>query len=113
MSAAVSRAQRVRQVESMLRALLRTPKTRSGLVAAAVSRGVSKNFVYGWLASHRTDGTVAELKSMRTTMYQMADQAVFEVPVEGQYPSWLEPRVLPMSGARRVFIDGTPIFEKK
>lgn len=106
------RTVRARQAEALLHGLLRTPKTRPGLVAAVSSHGVTRNFVYGWLAAHRSSGAVAQLKSMRTVMYQMSHHVVQEVPAEGRYPTWMEPRALPMVTHRRVFIDGKPIDER-
>ena len=101
-----SKAGRIRAAHATLNALLRTPKTREGLVAAAKSRGVTANFVYGYLAQNTRMGAVVELKSTDPIKYQLALHAAAERPGQGQYPSWLEPRALPAHQTTTVFLDG-------
>lgn len=101
-----SKAGRSRAADRLLRSLLRTPKSRAGLIAAAASIGVSRNYVFGWLSEQRRDGTVATLKSGRTDLYQMSVLVVSETPAPGTYPSWLEPRTLPQAAFRHVYVDG-------
>ena len=101
-----SKAGRIRAAHATLNALLRTPKTREGLVAAAKSRGVTANFVYGFLAQNTRVGLVVELKSTDPLTYQLATHAAAERPHEGSYPGWLEPRALPAHKATRVYLDG-------
>lgn len=101
-----SKAGRSRAADKMLRSLLRTPKSRAGLIAAALSVGVSRNFVYGWLSEQRRDAKIAVLKSGRIEMYQMTTHVVVESPAPGTYPAWLEPRALPVSASRCVYVDG-------
>ncbi len=113
MSRRVSRAEKARQADRLLRALLRTPKTRAGLIAAALSKGVSRNYLYGWLSQQRREGTVAVLKSAGAMTFQMAVCVVQEVPNAGLgFPAWLEPRLLPPTTSRRVFIDGSGLEKK-
>lgn len=98
---------RAREADKLLRRLLRTPKTRAGLIAAVATHKVSGNFVYGWLSENQRNGTVTVLKSSgRQFQYQISEHVVIETAAPGQYPSWLEPRTLPVASARRVFIDG-------
>jgi len=102
----------VRGAERVLLQLLRTPKTRSGLVAA-VQMKVSRNFVFGWLTEQCRSGRVVMLKSAATRMYQLSGGVVIEKPTEGLYPPWLEPRALPVAVSRRVFIDGAPVIPQE
>lgn len=102
-----SKASQLRKADRTLRALLKTPKTREGLIAAVSVDGViTGNFVYGWLAQSRLDGTVAEIKSRGTRMYQIIPEAISETPVASVFPAWLDPRALPHSRGRTVVIDG-------
>jgi hypothetical protein len=105
-----SRKERRAAAEKMLLALLRTPKTRAGLVAAACTHeGISKNFVYGWLVEAGRSGVVTMLRSVNPVQYQATDSIVVERPAESGYPAWLEPRTLPTSIGRHVVINGKPI----
>lgn len=105
--APVSKASQFRQAERILRALLKTPKTRAGLIAAVSVKGViTKHFVFGWLAERRRDGTLVVLKSMGENWYQVAPDSVQEIPSLSVYPSWLDPRALPISSGRVVAVDG-------
>jgi hypothetical protein len=102
-----SKTVRAREADKLLRRLLRTPKTRAGLIAAVASHKVSGNFVYGWLSENQRNGTVTVLKSHgRLFQYQISEHVVVETAAPGSYPSWLEPRALPIAASRRVFIDG-------
>lgn len=102
-----SKASQARKADRILRALLKTPKTREGLIAAVSVRGViTGNYVYGWLAKSRLDGSVTELKSRGTRMYQVTPAAISEVPVASVFPAWLDPRALPHSRGRTVVVDG-------
>lgn len=99
--------ERMQKVEKVLLGLLRTPKTREGLVAAVSVKGsVSKHHVYGWLAQRKLDGTVTVLKSGHSVMYQAVQVVVNEKASASAYPSWLEPRALPFATGRIVVVDG-------
>lgn len=106
MTKPVSKASLVRQADKTLRGLLRTPKSRAGLIAAVTNRAVSRNYVFGWLAEGRRDGTLTTHKSGGTLMYQVASSVVTEVASESIFPSWLDPRALPTSTSRTVVVDG-------
>lgn len=93
----------------MLTALLRTPKTRPGLIAAVNGEGISRNYVYGWIAAGLRDGSLTVLKSTTHLMYQDSKFVVLESPSQGIYPTWLEPRGLPPMVGRRIYIDGRPV----
>lgn len=102
-----SKASQLRKAEKTLRALLKTPKTREGLIAAVSIGGVvTRNYVYGWLTQGRLDGSITELKSRGQKMYQATPESVTETPAESAYPAWLDPRALPHSRGRTVVIDG-------
>lgn len=107
MSAA--RKDEVAKANTTLRRLLRTPKTRAGLIAAVKSKDISRNYVYGWLTDQVRSGKVVVLKSGVSVMYQGASYVVQEVPESGNYPEWLEPRWVPSSESRRVFLDGREV----
>lgn len=110
-----SKAGRLRAADMLLRRLLRTPKTRAGLIAAVTATSqVSRNFVYGWLSEHTRNGTVTVFKGAGARQtYQITEHVVLEVASEGTFPSWLEPRQLPMALAREVFISGQPTKKRK
>ena len=107
-----SKAAQLRSAERVLRALLKTPKTRAGLIAAVSVKGViTKHFVFGWLAERRRDGTLLMLKSMGARWYQIAPDSVQETPSLSVFPSWLDPRALPLTSGRLVAVDGVVIKE--
>lgn len=96
-----------------MRRLLRTPKTRAGLIAAVASK-VSRNYVYGWLSERRADGTVTVLKSAgKDPLYQITTCVVIETASAGVFPSWMEPRCLPMAQGRDVFVNGRKTKTRK
>ncbi len=104
-----SRRAQAADAERVLLALLRTPKSRAGLIAAVTGKKISRHFVYGWISNQLAIGAIAQLKSTRPPTYQNSTCIVQEHSVEGYYPSWLEPRALPQSSRRRVFSAGRPI----
>lgn len=106
-----SRRAQVRRADALLRALLRTPKTRAGLIAAVTGKKISRHFVYGWLSQQLTTGEVAVLKSVHPTTYQLNVAILQEQAAPGVFPTWLEPRALPLSRARHVYISGRSIAE--
>lgn len=101
-----TRTAQARQANKVLRALLRSPKTRAGLVAAVSSRKISRQFVIGWLTEKQRTGHVVLLKSGANVTYQLSSTFHVERPDEGAYPSWLEPRSLPDVSARQAYING-------
>lgn len=107
------RKQQALKADRMLIALLRTPKTRAGLIAAVTGKSVSRHFVFGWLAQRVASGEVAVHKSSRTPTYQLSTFLSVEPTAEGSYPTWLEPRTLPYAGQRRVFTAGTQVNMKE
>ena len=104
-----SKASRIKRAKELLEALLRAPKTQGGLIAAAATKGVSKNFVFGWLANATRTGEVLVLKSTDPVTYQNASRAATEAPAAGDFPMWLEPRGLPAFTGRAAYIDGKPL----
>jgi hypothetical protein len=109
MSKAPTRKERRAALERLLKGLLRTPKTRAGLIAAATAQGVTKNFVFGWLSDADRNGAVTKLKSTNPVQYQLTNEIVLERPAASGWPLWLEPRTLPLADRRRVFIDGRAV----
>lgn len=105
----LSTAAQVRQAEKTLLGLLRTPKSRPGLIAAVVKGKISRNYIFGWLAERRRDGTLTVHKSSGAVMYQIAVHGVSETPIESVYPRWLDPRSLPTAASRVVVVDGIVI----
>lgn len=108
-----SRAGQVRKAELVLTRLLKTPKTRNGLVAAVTSKMISRRFVFGWLANQVVSGGVVKLKSSNVVTYQIKGTVITENPALSGFPSWLDPRALPAVAERKVFIDGLQIPEPK
>ncbi|VTU31853.1 hypothetical protein H4CHR_02892 [Variovorax sp. PBS-H4] len=101
-----SQASKIRRAKALLEGLLRAPKTRAGLIAAARTKGVTRNFLYGWLSNAVRTGEVVMHKSTEPPTFQLAATAASENPSSGEYPMWLEPRGLPAFSARTAFIDG-------
>ena len=81
-----SKASRIKRAKASLEALLRAPKTQAGLIAAAKTKGVSRNFVYGWLTNAVRTGEVVKHKSSDPLTYQLASLAAAELPCAGTYP---------------------------
>lgn len=107
--APTSRRQIAKQAEQTLNALLRTPKTRDGLIAAVSGNSITRNFVYGWLSNQVRVGSVTVHKSSDPFTYQLTVHTYTETPGEGVFPVWLEPRWLPTATPGRVYIDGRAV----
>lgn len=109
MATSLSLREQKAKAEATLRALLRKPKSRSGLVAAVVGGAVTKNFVYGFLSVGITSGEIVVLKSTSASdpLYQLSGRFHVEVPAGSGYPLWLDPRALPAVSGRRVYIGAT------
>ena len=99
----------IEQAKLILSRLLRNPKSRTGLIAAVRSEYVSRNFVYGWLTEECRTGRVTVLKTGHTLTYQLTSCIPREAPVQSPFPAWLDPRALPLSDVRRVFLDGREV----
>lgn len=111
MAQALSIREQKLRAEATLRALLRNPKSRSGLVAAVVGGAISRNFVYGFISVGVTNGELVVLKSSTGSsepLYQLSGRFHVEVPAESAYPGWLDPRVLPSVRARHVYVAAKP-----
>ena len=106
MNRADTRVAATRQAEKVLTRLLRTPKTREGLVAAVTSRMISRRFVFGWLTEQTRNGNVVVLKSSGRVAYQLKGFEIREPTATSAYPSWLDPRALPPVIDRTLFLDG-------
>ena len=106
-----SRAAAIRKAERTLSILLRTPKTREGLIAAVTSEKVSRRFIFGWLAEQVRTGNVSRLNSGHSVAYQVRGTFITEPTRVGNYPTWLEPRALPTVRSGSVFIDGTLVTD--
>lgn len=103
-----TRAEQARKANRTLQALLKTPKTMSGLIAAVTGKKISKHFVTGWITEKQRTGVVILLKSGKHDTYQLAKTFYGEAPVAGQYPAWLEPRRLPDVVKRQAYISAIP-----
>lgn len=104
-----SKAGQLRKADKVLRALLKTPKSRPGLLAAVVGGSISRNYVFGWLAEGRRDGSLTVFKSGAVVMYQLPSANVDETPPPSGFPTWLDPRALPPSTGRTVVVGGVVI----
>lgn len=99
----------VKEADKVLRALLRTPKSREGLVAAVVNERITRNFVFGWLAEQVRTGVVVQIPNGKRRSYQIVGEFVAATSYETLYPSWLDPRTLPTATRRRLLLDGREI----
>lgn len=113
MTRAAASTEQIKAMERMLLALLRKPRTRPGLIAAASSksspgaRPLSRNFVYGWVTERTRDGTITATKSAGQVWYQVTSYTVERAPDSNSvYPNWLDPRGLPEIKSRLVMTDG-------
>lgn len=113
MTPAPTKRSEARKTEKMLVALLATPKTRAGLIAAVSGSGLSRHFIYGWIGEQLRSGALAELKASRPSTFQMADKVIVELPPPGFYPSWLEPRHLPTALSRQAYFDGRSVGNER
>lgn len=108
----VVRSKRKKAVEGAkytLTCLLRNPKSRAGLIAAVRSELIGRNFVYGWLTEECRAGRVTVLKAGHSVTYQLTSCIPRESPVPSPYPNWLDPRALPLSDTRHVYLDGREV----
>lgn len=87
--------------------LLRSPKTRAGLIAAVASMGLSRRFVIGWLTAAEQAGRIVALQSSvgGAPLYQAARETHDERLQPSPYPAWLCPShaPLPPTTGRRVY----------
>lgn len=112
MSEITSNRQRTLQGEAVLRALLRSPKTRDGLIAAVAGKGLSKHFVFGFLSVAVRDGEVVRVRTGKVETFQLAERFSVEEPAPGVWPTWMDPRTLPVVCSRRIFLTGRPAEEQ-
>ena len=101
--------QRAQSVDRLLRALLRSPKTRQGLAAALADRGLSESVVDGWLAQSLAAGVVAKARHGETDTYlYVLSGREARLPRQGStLPAWLDPPItLPEYSQRRVYRGG-------
>lgn len=108
----LSNKQVVARGEAVLRSLLRTPKTRKGLIAAIKGHGLTENFVYGFLSEAERRGEVVKLKAGQVLTYQLSRSFYMEQPEPSRWPQWLDPRSLPAIQSRRIFFAGRPAEEQ-
>ena len=109
MTRSVGFRQRAQSVDRLLRALLRSPKTRQGLAAALADRGLSESVVDGWLAQSMAAGVVAKARHGETDTYlYVLSGCEARLPRQGSaLPAWLDPSItLPEYSQRRVYRGG-------
>lgn len=101
----MSKAQLTSKAIKRLQSLLRSPKTRAGLVAAVQDLGLTEWHVQGWLSVEVTAKRVVKVFVHR----QEGEMFVHcSVPHEivgrpTDYPRWLEPAGVPPYDDRRVY----------
>ena len=101
--------QRAQSVDRLLRALLRSPKTRQGLAAALSDRGLSESVVDGWLAQSLAAGVVAKARhdGTDTHLYVLSGREARLPGKDSCLPVWLDPPItLPEYSQRRVYRGG-------
>lgn len=88
-----------------LTALLKSPKTRAGLIAAVADLGVDEWFVQGWLSAEVTAKRVIKVFMHRdkVEMFVHCTTPTEVVGRDSNYPSWLEPSGVPVYGERRLY----------
>lgn len=93
------------QASKRLKALLKSPKTRAGLVAAVADLGLDEWFVQGWLSTEVTAKRVIKIHMHREKAEMFVHCTVPQEIVgrETVFPSWLEPAKVPVYGERRLY----------
>lgn len=88
-----------------LTALLRSPKTRAGLVASVADLGLDEWFVQGWLSTEVTAKRVIKVYMHRekVEMFVHCSTPHEVVGRTTNYPSWLEPAKVPVYSDRRLY----------
>lgn len=103
------------EVGRILRALLRSPKTKEGLAAAVADQGLSKAAVDGWLTLALDAGEVLTVSSAispsrvtrHTRLYVLAGQEVQVIQPPSIFPAWMDPTIrFPEYLSRRVYRSG-------
>ena len=94
-----------KKATARLTALLKSPKTRAGLIAAVADLGVDEWFVQGWLSSEVTAKRVIKVFMHRDNaeMFVHCTTPTEVVARNSNYPSWLEPSRVPVYGERRLY----------
>lgn len=89
-----------------MRTLLRTPKTRAGLVAAMSFHGFDKAYVQGWLSKATSTGSVIKIlgSTPNTEVFVLTGREVNLPTSHSNLPTWMAPTIrLPHFASRRVF----------
>ena len=94
-------------------ALLSMPRRIHVLEAYSKSCGQSEHTVRGWLARKIEAGEVRKIEIDSFTCYVAASSTVHEVPEPSIYPSWLDPRTLPISRSRVIVSGGEIVLDRK
>lgn len=98
----------MRLVEHRLTALLKSPKTRKGLLAATADMGLAPAVINGWISAAAHIGTVCTHRAGPHLMYSLKSAQVDEPTGVSLYPGWLDPRNLPAFSARRIRSSAVP-----
>lgn len=86
------------QADAIVRKLLRTVKTRQGLIALAAQHGLTRNWVYGWLAWAEQSGLVTCVKKGKNPQYVLCAASDWRPPQGvAPYPGWLCPKAAPIA----------------
>jgi hypothetical protein len=103
MSKKPATTKQMEQARGRMLALLRSPKTKAGLVLAVHDLAVSPQFVQGWLVQQVNTGLVLRVQvptgAPQTYVLSKAPLKPEELP--SNYPTWLEPRAVPDFSVRR------------
>lgn len=99
------------KLNRLLKGLLKSPKTRAGLIAAAKTLGVSANAVYGWLAARGREGVVFKYISGKTTLFtvyrtlaQEHDSRRLDTEHLTVFPEWMQPKFIPPTSTHRIHL---------
>lgn len=86
------------QADAIVRKLLRTVKTRQGLIALAAQHGLTRNWVYGWLAWAEQSGLVTCVKKGKNPQYVLCAASDWRPPQGvAPYPGWMCPKAVPIA----------------
>ena len=101
------------QIEEVMLGFLRKPRSRAALEALASDRKFVKKYVIAWLNKEIRTGRVVKHKSGNAVLYSLDLGYVHEEATPSEYPSWLDPRTLPVSRNRTLIVDGVATSQVK
>ena len=93
-------------IDEVLTGFLRKPRSRGALEAMASEQAFPKQYVASWLINEVREGRVIKHKSAEGNLYSVDLGYVREEPEPSEYPDWLDPRSLPVTRTRTLYVGG-------